>query len=418
MLPATILPGPLAGASPWLRIMYSRCIFCSADLGSNEIVETFPVGARLAFDAWKGRLWCICPSCSRWNLAPIEERWEAVEEAEKHFRDCRTRVQSENVGLARMPDGTRLVRVGEALPGELAAWRYGETLRGRRRHLALWTGAAVAAGAAFVAGAPALIAVGAPVSLFTSVLNIGNLAWQRRHTRRVIHRLPAAASPTGEPLLIRRHHLFDASLEAGEDGPVLHLPSAAETRRSRPRLTMLGATPYVTLGRTGGDPPPLDLRGESARRVLARAMTDYNWRGGTAADVARALSLLERAGGAESYLRETAGREFVIASDPWRRRRAAGGAYSLRQIAGTFRGEILPVRKYRGLGGDTRPRLDRPSALAFEMALHEEAERRALESELAELEAAWEEAEEIAAIADSLPFDPLERFGRKLGLRP
>jgi hypothetical protein len=37
------------------------------------------------------------------------------------------------------------------------------------------------------------------------------------------------------------------------------------------------------------------------------------------------------------------------------------------------------------------------------MALQEEAERRALEGELAALEAAWREAEEIASIADSLP---------------
>src|SRR5262249_23653387 len=43
-----------------------------------------------------------------------------------------------------------------------------------------------------------------------------------------------------------------------------------------------------------------------------------------------------------------------------------------------------------------------PHRLALEMALHEEAERRAIEGELAELERAWREAEEIAGIADSL----------------
>jgi hypothetical protein len=36
------------------------------------------------------------------------------------------------------------------------------------------------------------------------------------------------------------------------------------------------------------------------------------------------------------------------------------------------------------------------------MALHEEAERRAIQGELALLEAAWREAEEIAGIADKL----------------
>ena len=43
-----------------------------------------------------------------------------------------------------------------------------------------------------------------------------------------------------------------------------------------------------------------------------------------------------------------------------------------------------------------------PTKLALEMALHEEGERRALEGELWRLERAWEEAEEIAAISDSL----------------
>jgi hypothetical protein len=40
--------------------------------------------------------------------------------------------------------------------------------------------------------------------------------------------------------------------------------------------------------------------------------------------------------------------------------------------------------------------------LALEMATHEEIERRALEGELRTLEEAWRQAEEIAAIADSL----------------
>jgi hypothetical protein len=40
--------------------------------------------------------------------------------------------------------------------------------------------------------------------------------------------------------------------------------------------------------------------------------------------------------------------------------------------------------------------------LALEMAAHEEAERRALEGELHVLEAAWRDAEEIAAISDDM----------------
>jgi hypothetical protein len=50
--------------------------------------------------------------------------------------------------------------------------------------------------------------------------------------------------------------------------------------------------------------------------------------------------------------------------------------------------------------------------LALEMAAHEETERRALHGELALLEAAWREAEEVAAIADDmfLPGDTVRRL--------
>jgi hypothetical protein len=46
--------------------------------------------------------------------------------------------------------------------------------------------------------------------------------------------------------------------------------------------------------------------------------------------------------------------------------------------------------------------LPRSVRLALEMAAHEEQERRALEGELAELERAWQDAEQIARIADDL----------------
>jgi len=48
------------------------------------------------------------------------------------------------------------------------------------------------------------------------------------------------------------------------------------------------------------------------------------------------------------------------------------------------------------------------------MATHEDSERRALEGELAVLEAAWQEAEEIAAIADGMfGGEELEEFRRE-----
>ena len=71
--------------------MYSTCIFCHAGLGTNEAIEHFPVGRRLAFDAARGRLWVVCRSCERWNLTPLEERWEAIEEGERLFSNTKLR---------------------------------------------------------------------------------------------------------------------------------------------------------------------------------------------------------------------------------------------------------------------------------------------------------------------------------------
>jgi hypothetical protein len=84
--------------------MYSTCIFCNADLGTNEAIEHFPVGRRLAFDAAKGRLWVVCRKCERWNLTPLEERWEAIEEAERLFSETRMRVSTDNIGMARVSE--------------------------------------------------------------------------------------------------------------------------------------------------------------------------------------------------------------------------------------------------------------------------------------------------------------------------
>lgn len=80
--------------------MYSTCLFCHRPLGSNEVVEAFPVGRRLAFDQRQGRLWVVCRKCEKWNLTPLEERWDAIESCERLFRDTRKRVSTDHIGLA------------------------------------------------------------------------------------------------------------------------------------------------------------------------------------------------------------------------------------------------------------------------------------------------------------------------------
>jgi hypothetical protein len=124
--------------------MFKTCIYCNRNLGSNEIVENFPVGRRLAFDQEKGRLWVVCDYCRRWNLSPLDERWEAIEECERQFYDTSQSFSTDNIGLARLPEGLELVRIGRPQRPEFAAWRYGREFIRRRIRQMIVTGAQVA----------------------------------------------------------------------------------------------------------------------------------------------------------------------------------------------------------------------------------------------------------------------------------
>ncbi|HEU4456341.1 MAG TPA: hypothetical protein VFR81_24960 [Longimicrobium sp.] len=330
--------------------MYRHCISCSADLGANEALESFPVGGRIAFDGEKGRLWAVCPKCARWNLSPIEERWEAVEEAERRFADARLRVQSENVGMARLPDGTRLIRVGQALPGELAAWRYGGQLLRRRRGYLIATGAAVGIGIAAVGGLAAA-GIGFGIANFAGLF--AN-AWKKRQDAKVIHRV---AAPGGD-LLLRRWHARSAVLRTAEGGGAIEL-LVPDAGLEKPKEGW-GGNPKFS-----GDVTVLS--DADARAFLRRGMVHVNEKGASRASLGDAVSLLERAGGAAEFLSS---------------------------VGGSGR----PVAKRPDMGNHLVP----SAALAVEMALHEAEERRAMKGELTLLEAAWREAEEIAGIADGL----------------
>jgi hypothetical protein len=124
--------------------VYSTCIFCHSALGKNEAVEHFPVGRRLAFDGAKGRLWVVCAKCGRWNLTPLEERWEAIEECERQYRGTKLRAATDEIGLGKLREGLDLIRIGAPLRPEFAAWRYGRHFIERRRNTQLLIAGGVA----------------------------------------------------------------------------------------------------------------------------------------------------------------------------------------------------------------------------------------------------------------------------------
>jgi hypothetical protein len=330
--------------------MYATCLFCNRPLGHNESIEHFPVGRRLAFDAAKGRLWVVCPSCERWNLTPLEERWEAIEDAERLYRATRLRAATDEIGLARLRDGTELVRIGEPLRPEFAAWRYGDQFGRRRRRQMLLAGAGVGAVGAIIVGG---VAAG---------VSIGGFGWMiARFARTAIKgnpRTTAARIRTDDNqiLRVRLGHLSETTVERG-----LTSPLSIDVRHEKGRHRFEGA---------------------EAMRVAATLMPKVNRFGGTKESIAEAVNALEQRAGPEGYIESLANVARVTTRPPPKP---------------AVRLTLMHDMPESGLFG-----LSHVQRLAFEMALHEEAERRAMEGELAELERAWRDAEEIANIADDL----------------
>ena len=338
--------------------MYSTCLFCHSELGRNEALENFPVGRRLAFDAEKGRLWVVCRRCERWNLSPLEERWEAIEQAERYFRATKQRVSTENIGLARLRDGTELVRIGKPLRPEFAAWRYGDQFGRRRRRQLLLAGGGLSAVGAVIAGG---VVAGIGVAVFGGA--IGNAVSAILHGRpeQVVTRI---RTDTAGTVAVRRRHLAETTL-----GPGVDMPLAIDLRFKG------GAARF---------------EGREALRVAAAVIPHINRYGGKPDAVQAAVSNLDTAGGAEGYVERLARHAANVTAV--RVRPATGKRKVAQSLWSGYTSGLFALRA--------------PDRLAFEMALHEEAEARALRGELAELERAWRDAEEIAAIADGLLTPP------------
>lgn len=344
--------------------MYTTCIYCHRDLGRNEALEEFPVGRRLAFDGRQGRLWAVCRHCERWNLSPLDTRWEAIEAAERAFHDTRMRVSSENIGLAKLREGLELVRVGEPLRHEFAAWRYGDQFGRRRKRAIAYTTAGVAtAGAVMIGGAAAGISVGA---FFPGVSHAIRNWWDTR----TVHRL---RDPQGHPIQIQRYHLRSSRLVPALDDAGWALRADYVPGWSK-------------AGKKDADRRTLIVTGDEALSLASRLMAHANRRGGKKSDIANAVERIEAAGHPEAFL-PTAARESQRLLETTRDQKSLSERQRRRR-------RLVDPGSLAGLDTDLR--------LAVEMATQEQAEREALEGELKGLEAMWREAEEIAHIADNL----------------
>lgn len=249
--------------------MFSTCIFCHASLGTNPVIEAFPVGRRLAFDPARGRLWVVCTHCERWNLSPLDERWEAIDDCERRFRATRLRMSTDNIGLARIADGMTLVRIGQPLRPELAAWRYGDQFGRRRRFRVAQAGVGVTAVGATLAGGAA-VGVG-----------VGGIAF--------------AVTQWGRALLYGSPSAIVARIPIG-NGIV-----APVRRADLDRLAVRGGTNAtdwalcVRHAASHNNTPPVELEGEAAQRAAAMLLPVVNRFGGSRVQIAEAVRVLEEA---------------------------------------------------------------------------------------------------------------------------
>lgn len=316
--------------------MFSRCLFCHAQLPANETFEGLSTGERFAFDPLRGRLWVICGSCRRWNLIPIEARWENLEALEKIARDeARLLLQTDNIALLRV-GSVELVRIGQAHLPEEAWWRYGRELTSRRarfRRLSLTMGAltgAVALGGFTVGvGVLGVLGLGPVLQTIARETKFGPVAWRG-----------AATCPNCGSVLREIQFQNSNRVVLAQQDNTFEL----RYRCYRCHLDALHAG--------------YRLSGVSAEHLLRRILAYRHYEGATEAQVRASTAVIEE----------------------------IGSAHQLTQ-------RLALQRVHLG-------ELPRPYALALEIAINHETERRLLALEVSELEARWREEEELAAIVD------------------
>lgn len=270
--------------------MFRRCGFCNTAFDGDGGPSGLGVGRRIAFDEWKGRLWVVCPRCSRWNLTPFDDRLERIEAVARAAQAGRIAASTDQVALIRW-EKYDFVRVGKPPRVEIATWRYGERLRNRQRErmkvVVPLTVAAIGLGIA------ANVAAGG---------GFGVLVWNIHRAvdwvyLRIVgsRRIPLIESPIcarcGSIMELRARHVQHARVvpDAHADMGVL---------LSCPRCHQEGA----------------QITGSEAVQVLRQGLTYLNLvRGGRrrAEDAAREV---DRVGGPDSLLRDVAQRELTLRS--------------------------------------------------------------------------------------------------------
>jgi hypothetical protein len=260
----------------------TRCLHCYRPFPTNRTLEHLAIGRRIAFDPEHGRLWAVCPACHRWTLAPIEERWEALEQLERlSTGPARLLVQGENIALLETED-LEIVRIGRADRREEAWWRYGNEFAGRRRRARR-----VARRGKLFDAVSMLLLVGVPywgLSDSGEWLNRARRKHFGRHAWHGTSLCPRCGDRLNELLLDERQDLV-----------------------VEPGGTDLVALWY-SCPRCGDEDTDGGHRftGLTAEHVLRRMLAYENFSGGDEEKVMGAMSLIDGSGSAEEMLRQVA----------------------------------------------------------------------------------------------------------------
>ncbi len=270
--------------------MFSSCAFCNAAFDGDGGPSGLGVGRRIAFDEWRGRLWVVCPRCSRWNLTPFDDRLERIEAVARAASQGRIAASTDQVALIRW-ERYDFVRVGKPQRVELATWRYGERLRNRQRErmkvVVPLTIAAIGLGVA------ANVAAGGGFGVIVWNVHriVDRIYVSMVGRRRVILSEPPICARCGSVMVLRAKHVQYARVVPDRHADMAVVLSCPNCRQEAAHLT-----------------------GQDAVQVLRQGLTFLNLdRGGRrkAEDAAREV---DHVGGADHLVRDIARRELTLRS--------------------------------------------------------------------------------------------------------
>ena len=286
-----------------------------------------------------------------------------IEACEKLYRDTTKRVATEQIGLARVREGLDLVRIGKPIFPEYAGWRYGSRFlyRHSRAMVASTLGATGVLVGVAVATSPALVIWGGGAATW--------LAWQAWNS---------ASRRATDRKTIGTVQLLDGRVE------ILHVRRARRARIAPGpdgRWTVaLPEFPGKIIRAVIEDEPTEEELLDHVGPAMENQVFDLVSPLEAAETLRRIMPTINEAGGDELMVHDA-----VRLHEQW---------------GGRITESIAELLAYQGKSVvlSEEPHL----SLALEMSVYEDQERRWLEGELYLLEAMWQEAEEVAAIADNL----------------